>query len=153
MQVKQLMTHYVKGIFPTETILNASRFMKELDIGILPVIDRSAQIIGILSDRDLVLRAIVDQLPPHTQIESIMTQPVYTIEETAEVGMALSLMAERQVRRLPVVDRNNKLVGILSLGDLAIAQLTDERAGLVLKEISEPTNNPNRDLKVDDFPL
>ena len=62
-------------------------------------------------------------------------------------------MADKQVRRLPVVDIKNKLVGMISLGDLAIHQLTDGRAEMALKEISEPNTNPNLDLEVDDFPL
>ena len=89
----------------------------------------------------------------NTKVEDVMTHPVHTIIETAEVGEAISLMANKQVRRLPVVDNNHKLVGMISLGDLAVHQLTDGRAEIALKEISEPNTNPNRDLEVDDFPL
>ena len=127
--------------------------MKKCHIGSLPVIDESSQVIGIVTDRDIVVRVFADILPMNTKVEDIMTHPVHTIIETAEVGEAISLMANKQVRRLPVVDNNHKLVGMISLGDLAVHLLTDGRAEIALKEISEPNTNPNRDLEVDDFPL
>ena len=151
MKVKQFMTDGIEALAPNETVLNASRLMKKYDIGSLPVIDESSQVIGIVTDRDIVVRVFADILPMNTKVEDIMTHPVHTIIETAEVGEAISLMANKQVRRLPVVD--NKLVGMISLGDLAVHQLTDGRAEIALKEISEPNTNPNRDLEVDDFPL
>ena len=153
MKVRQFMTDGIEALAPNETVLNASRLMKKYDIGSLPVIDESSQVIGIVTDRDIVVRVFADILPMNTKVEDIMTHPVHTIIETAEVGEAISLMANKQVRRLPVVDNNHKLVGMISLGDLAVHQLTDGRAEIALKEISEPNTNPNRDLEVDDFPL
>ena len=153
MKVKQFMTDGIEALAPNETVLNASRLMKKYDIGSLPVIDESSQVIGIVTDRDIVVRVFADILPMNTKVEDIMTHPVHTIIETAEVGEAISLMANKQVRRLPVVDNNHKLVGMISLGDLAVHQLTDGRAEIALKEISEPNSNPNRDWEVDDFPL
>lgn len=153
MEVKQFMTDGIEALTPTETVLNASRLMKKHNIGSIPVIDENSQVIGLVTDRDIVIRVFADILPMSTKIEDIMTQPVYTIEQSAEVGFAISLMADKQVRRLPVVDHEQKLVGMISLGDLAIHQLTDGRAEMALKEISEPNTNPNRDLEVDDFPL
>lgn len=153
MKIKQLMTDHVEGISPTETVLQAANLMSKHNFGFLPVIDSDAQVIGALTDRDLVIRILATSAPLDTKVEAIMTKPVYTIEESEAVSLALSLMAEKQIRRLPVVNKQNQLVGIISLGDLATYELTDERAGMALKEISEPTTNPNRDLEVDDFPL
>ncbi len=153
MKVRQLMTDGIEALTTNETVLTASRLMKKYNIGSLPVIDDQSTVIGIVTDRDIVIRVFADILPMSTKIGDVMTSPVYTIEETAEVGAAISLMADRQVRRLPVVDSEKKLVGMISLGDLAIHQLTDGRAEIALKEISEPNTNPNRDLEVDDFPL
>lgn len=147
------MTDGIEALTTNETVLTASRLMKKYNIGSLPVIDDQSTVIGIVTDRDIVIRVFADILPMSTKIGDVMTSPVYTIEETAEVGAAISLMADRQVRRLPVVDSEKKLVGMISLGDLAIHQLTDGRAEIALKEISEPNTNPNRDLEVDDFPL
>lgn len=127
--------------------------MKKYNVGSIPVIDESSQVVGIITDRDIVVRVFADILPMNTKVSEVMTHPVHTIIETAEVGEAISLMADKQVRRLPVVDNNSKLVGMISLGDLAIHQLTDGRAEIALKEISEPNTNPNQDLEVDDFPL
>ena len=153
MEIKQLMTDYVETLIATDSILKASYLMKKLGVGAIPVIDEASQVVGIITDRDLVTRGIVDKLAADTPVREIMTQPVYTINECEPVGTAISLMSDKQVRRLPVVDNLNQLTGIISLGDLATLQLTDERAGLALKEISEPNTNPNRDLEVDDFPL
>ena len=148
MNVKQFMTDGIEAITAHDTVLNASRMMKKNNIGSVPVIDDASQVIGIITDRDIVIRAFADILPMNTKVEEIMTQPVYTIKEDAEVGCAISLMADKQVRRLPVTDDEG-----ITLGDLAIHQLTDGRAEIALKEISEPCTNPNCDLEVDDFPL
>ena len=153
MNVKQFMTDGIEAITAHDTVLNASRMMKKNNIGSVPVIDDASQVIGIITDRDIVIRAFADILPMNTKVEEIMTQPVYTIKEDAEVGCAISLMADKQVRRLPVTDDEGRLVGMIILGDLAIHQLTDGRAEIALKEISEPCTNPNCDLEVDDFPL
>ena len=153
MKVRQFMTDGIEALTPNETVLNASRLMKKYDIGSIPVIDESSQVIGIVTDRDIVVRVFADIMPMNTKVDEIMTHPVHIIIETAEVGEAISLMADKQIRRLPVVDAQNKLVGMISLGDLAVHQLTDGRAGIALKEISEPNTNPNCDLEVDDFPL
>lgn len=153
MEVKQFMTDGIEALSPNETVLNASRLMKKHNIGSIPVIDEDSKVIGLITDRDIVIRVFADILPMNTKVESVMTKPVFTIEQTEEVGAAISLMADKQVRRLPVVDHEQKLVGMISLGDLAVHQLTDGRAEIALKEISEPNTNPNRDLEVDDFPL
>lgn len=153
MKIKQFMTDGIEALTPNETVLNASRIMKKHHIGSVPVINESSELVGIITDRDIVVRVFADILPMNTKVSDVMTQPVHTIVETAEVGEAISLMADKQVRRLPVVDIKNKLVGMISLGDLAIHQLTDGRAEMALKEISEPNTNPNLDLEVDDFPL
>ena len=153
MKVKQFMIDGVEGILPKSSILEAAHLMKKLNIGILPVIDENSIIIGILTDRDIVTRALAEELASSTTIDTIMTTSVQTIKETEEIGLALSLMAEKKIRRLPVIDDSNKLSGIISLADLALHQLTDERAGITLKEVSKPSNDPNNDLEVDDFPL
>lgn len=153
MKVRQFMTDGIEALTINETVLTASRLMKKYNIGSLPVINEDSKVIGVVTDRDIVIRVFADILPMSTKIEKVMTSPVFTIEESAEVGTAISLMADKQVRRLPVVDSEQHLVGMISLGDLAIHQLTDGRAETALKEISEPNTNPNRDLEVDDFPL
>ena len=153
MNINDIMSKKIIVGSTTNTLSEIAELMKKYDIGSLPVIDESSQVIGIVTDRDIVVRVFADILPMNTKVEDIMTHPVHTIIETAEVGEAISLMANKQVRRLPVVDNNHKLVGMISLGDLAVHQLTDGRAEIALKEISEPNTNPNRDLEVDDFPL
>ena len=114
----------IEALTMSETVLNASRLMKKYNVGSIPVIDESSQVVGIITDRDIVVRVFADILPMNTKVSEVMTHPVHTIIETAEVGEAISLMADKQVRRLPVVDNNSKLVGMISLGDLAIHQLS-----------------------------
>ncbi|MGL4338278.1 MAG: CBS domain-containing protein [Turicibacter sp.] len=153
MKVKQLMTDGIEALTPNDTVLIASRLMKKCNIGSLPVIGDDSKVIGIVTDRDIVIRVFADILPMNTKVEEIMTSPVFCITENSEIGSAISLMADKQVRRLPVIDDAQQLVGLISLGDLAMHQLTDGRAGNALKEISEPNTNPNKDLEVDDFPM
>ncbi len=153
MNVRSFMTDGVEALTPQDTVLHASRLMKKLNIGCLPVLDDHSKVIGIVTDRDIVIRVFADILPMNTKVDSIMTSPVVTVCETDEIGMTITKMSENQVRRLPVVDESANLVGMISLGDLAIHQLTDERSQVALKEISEPHVDPNPDLDVDDFPL
>ena len=153
MAVKQFMMDGVEPISPNKTVLDAALSMKKLNLGTLPVIDETSKIIGILTDRDIVVRVIAENLPMTTQIKDVMTKPVHVIKESSEIGVAISKMAEKKVRRLPVIDENEKISGIISIGDLMLHQLTDARAGFALKEISEITSDPNNDLEVDDFPL
>ncbi|HAX73324.1 MAG TPA: CBS domain-containing protein [Firmicutes bacterium] len=153
MKVKDFMTDGIEAIPRTETVLNASRIMKKHNIGSLPILGDDSKVFGLITDRDIVLRVFADILPMNTRVEEVMTSPVYCICEDDEIGSAISLMADKQVRRLPVVDREEKIVGMISLGDLAIHQLTDGRATNALKEISETSTNVNKDLEVDDFNL
>ncbi len=88
MEVKQFMTDGIEALSPNETVLNASRLMKKHNIGSIPVIDEDSKVIGLITDRDIVIRVFADILPMNTKVESVMTKPVFTIEQTEEVGAA-----------------------------------------------------------------
>ena len=153
MNVKAIMTDGVEALSIEDTALKASRLMKKYDIGCLPVLDTNSEVIGMVTDRDIVVRVFADILPMNTKVKSFMTSPVICVNETDEVGMTITKMSEYQVRRLPVIDRNNTLVGMVSLSDLALSQLTDSRSHVVLKSVSEPSHSSAIEADVDDFPL
>ncbi|MDP4161547.1 MAG: CBS domain-containing protein, partial [Bacillota bacterium] len=93
-----------------------------------------------ITDRDIVIRCIAEKHPASSKIEDVMSNSLITISPDATSKEAVKLMADHQIRRLPVVE-GDKLVGIVSLGDFAVRELTDDQAKLALTEISEATNN------------
>jgi CBS domain-containing protein len=118
MKIEDVMTHDVAVVSPDETIQQAARLMDQLDIGALPVADNE-RLVGMITDRDIVVRAVADGLDPGARVSEVMTPDVkycFCDQEVAEVS---DNMADIQVRRLPVVDRNKRLVGIIALGDIA----------------------------------
>jgi len=139
MRVKEVMTPRMEVIHPDNTLSEAAARMKLHDVGTLPVGDND-KVVGILTDRDIVVRAIADGRDPKTaQVRDIMTPGVVTCFEDDLVSEAALLMEGRQIRRLVVLARDNHPVGILSLGDLAVETGDDELAGQILEEVSEPT--------------
>jgi CBS domain-containing protein len=123
---------------PNDTIGKAALRMKSLDIGLLPVCDGS-RLIGVLTDRDIVLRGVAEgRDPATTTVKEIMTAKVVYCFTTDSVRGAADLMEERQVRRLPVLDKDRQLVGIVSLGDIAVRTHKGKLAGEVLERVSEP---------------
>ena len=143
MQIKDVMTRGVEVIRPEETLQAAARKMKSIDVGPLPVCD-GERLVGMITDRDIIVRATAEGRDPKTTpVKEAMTPGIAYVFEDQDIDEAAQVMKERQIRRLVVLDRNKKLVGILSLGDLA-ADTQDERlSGDVLEKVSEPSE-PNR---------
>jgi CBS domain-containing protein len=140
MQVKDVMTRGCECIAPDSTLQEAARRMKELDIGPLPVCadDRLA---GILTDRDIVLRAVAEARDAKTtRVRDVMTPNVTFCFDDQDVKEAARLMKEKQIRRLIVLNRDKRLAGILSLGDLAADTGDKNLVGGTLGRISEPAN-------------
>ncbi|WBB84724.1 CBS domain-containing protein [Micromonospora sp. WMMC264] len=137
-RVSDVMTRQVIYL-PAETPLDeAARVMKESDIGDVVVTD-GATLAGMLTDRDIVVRAVAERADPGTTtIGSIITREVVMIEQHCTANEAAALMRERNIRRVLVCDSDRKLVGIVSLGDLAM-QLDPQSA---LSDISEAAPNP-----------
>jgi len=137
MRVREVMTRRVEWIRPDATLQEAAAKMKSLDIGPLPVCDND-HLVGMLTDRDITVRAIAEgEDPTVIQVRDIMTPEVVCCYEDQLVGEAARLMEEHQLRRLVVIDRAQRLVGIVSLGDLAVETGDEEMAGDVLEHISE----------------
>ena len=136
MQVREIMNSNVVSIAPEESASLAARLLNRYNVGALPVCGAEQTLRGILTDRDIIMRCIAaDGDPEHTPVKEIMTRNVATILPEDDVRNAARLMASKQVRRLPVVE-NGKLVGMLSLGDMAKSRIFDMEASKALSEIS-----------------
>jgi CBS domain-containing protein len=130
------MTCGVETISPGATLELAAKKMKEHNVGILPVLDGD-EVVGVVTDRDIVLRAVSERLRPEmTRVREAMTPKAITCYEGQEITEASLLMEKNLVHRLIVVDRNEKLVGIVSLSDLAAKSKSAALAGHVLGEVS-----------------
>lgn len=133
MKVRDIFTRDPEVIRPRSMICEAAQAMRERDIGMLPVCD-GQRLVGALTDRDIVVRAVARGYDPLTTVVSeVMTSEVYYCFEDDDVVEAARIMEEKQIRRLPVVNRDKRLVGILSLGDLAV-RTHDER---LVEEVME----------------
>lgn len=135
MKISEVMTRNVRVVAPSQTVREAARLMGELDVGALPVADNE-KLVGMITDRDIAVRAVAQGRGPDATVSEAMTQDVKYCFEDETTDEVTRNMADIQVRRLPVVDRNKRLVGILSLGDLSHADTPD--AGEALKGISKP---------------
>jgi CBS domain-containing protein len=136
MKVSDAMTNEVLVARPDQTLRDAAVLMLEHDTGALPVAENE-RLIGMITDRDIAVRAVARGKSPETPVRDAMTSEVKYCFEDEDTGHVAHNMGEQKVRRLPVVDRDKRLVGILSLGDLAI----DDDSGSVgkaLAKISEP---------------
>jgi CBS domain-containing protein len=138
MRVSNLMTMNVECTPPDATLQTAAEKMKVLDVGSLPVCEHD-RLAGMVTDRDIVVRAIAEgRNPAEVPVRDIMTPEVTYCFEDDDVEHAAQLMKQKQIRRLLVLNRQKRLVGIVSLGDLAIESGDDLLAGETLERISEP---------------
>ncbi len=137
MKIREIMTPSVRCVRPEDTLVDAASLMRELDVGILPVLKGSA-VLGMITDRDITIRAVAAARPPaDTQVREVMTPGVFFVHDDQDVEEALEVLKEHQIRRVPVVSRDHRLVGILSLGDIAVDASTAQ-SGEVLKHVSRP---------------
>ena len=136
MKVSDVMTRDVRLIEPTETIQEAARLMAEIDTGIMPVREGD-RLVGMITDRDITVRAVAQGRGPDTPIREVMTDDVKYCFEDDDTDAVARNMADIQVRRLPVLTRDKRLVGIVSLGDLAVTDGSG-RVGDTVAGISQP---------------
>ena len=137
MKVKDAMTRDVRLVRPNQSIREAAHLMAELDIGCLPVEDND-RMLGTITDRDIAVPAVSEGRGPYTPIREVMSREVKYCFDDQSVDEVTRNMGDIRVRRLPVVDRNKRLVGILSLGDLAVDEKAQDDAGEALCGISRP---------------
>jgi CBS domain-containing protein len=143
MKVENCMSRPVEYVTPDETIEDAARLMAEIDAGFLPVVDHG-EIVGVLSDRDIAIRAIGCGDGPDTSVTDVMSRNVIFCHAGDEVEIVLDSMGNHQVRRLPVVDEAEQIVGIVSLSDLTDVAAPD--SGKALNLIARPSMQHSQDL-------
>ena len=137
-KLKDLMSRDVKVISPDMSIREAAREMRDGNFGMLPV-GENDRMIGTISDRDIAIRAVAEGKDTGTKVRDVMSEGIAWAFEDDSVEEAAKIMSERQVRRLPVVDRDKRLVGIVALGDFAVESSEIRPAAQALSEISKPS--------------
>lgn len=139
MRCTEIMTSNPECCLPSDPVVKAARLMRSEDVGPIPIVtDKdSKKLTGIVTDRDLAVKVVAEGRDPNaTPIEEVMTQEVITCNEDDDVKQVLNLMQKHQVRRIPVVDRNLQLLGIIAQADVATRLARDKVTGQMVEEIS-----------------
>lgn len=140
-KIRDIMTANPQTVSEKDSIRDAARIMKQQDTGVVPVVD-GRKIIGLITDRDIVIRCIAEGKDPmNARVTDAMTKSVRSVNEDASVDEVLRVMKGAEVRRVPVVNRNDEIVGIVSIGDLAVETNEDAKVGKALEDISEARPN------------
>jgi CBS domain-containing protein len=137
-QVKDVMSRDVQVISPDATIREAATKMREGDFGMMPV-GENDRMIGAITDRDIAVRAVAEGKGPDTRVREVMSGEIIWTYENNSIEEAAEIMSEHQVRRLPIVNREKRLVGIVALGDFAVEPDDIEAAAEALADISQPS--------------
>jgi CBS domain-containing protein len=135
MKISEVMTPNPRSVKPGDSLQDAARIMRDEDAGAVPVVE-DGRVTGMVTDRDIVIRAVADG-DFQAKISDVCSDDVITCSPEMSTADAAQLMSDNQVRRIPVVDSDERLVGILSLGDLAVKEGRDSRMGETLEQISE----------------
>lgn len=134
--VQELMTSNPKTIESGGTVTEAAKLMRDEDTGVIPIVEGD-RLVGTITDRDIAIRVVAEGKDPQTtNVGEIASRDLVTVDPQQDLDEALRLMAQHQVRRLPVVEEDGKLVGILAQADVA-REATPEQTGRVVEEISE----------------
>lgn len=140
MNVRDVMTSNVVTATLETTLEEIAAMMKAEDTGAIPVVEED-ELIGIITDRDIVIRCVAEgRDPAEVSAEDIVTEDIEVVDPETDVKEALEIMGSRQIRRLPVVDMG-ELVGMLSIGDLAVKRHDERKTGEVLKDVSQGVKN------------
>jgi CBS domain-containing protein len=142
MNIRDVMTPNPRTVSPQDSIQSAARIMRDADTGAVPVVDNGRPV-GIITDRDIVVRAVADGGQLSRPVSDIVTSSMVVATPEMSTREASELMSEHQVRRLPVVE-HERLVGIVSIGDLAVKEGRDSRTGDTLQAISEGVKERER---------
>ena len=143
MKASEIMTASPSCCSPNDTVQDAARMMRECDCGAIPVVD-AGRIVGIVTDRDLAVRALADGRGADTRLDEVITRDLACVNTDDDVSTVAKLMSDRQVRRVPVVDAKGTCVGIIAQADIARAAsdgepVSDREVGVVVERISAPS--------------
>lgn len=134
--IRELMTQNPRTVSPDSTIVDAAKIMRDEDTGVVPIVEGD-RLVGVLTDRDIAIRVVAEGKDVQgTRVSEIASQDLVTIDPQQDLDEALRLMAQHQVRRLPVVEEDGRLVGIVAQADVA-RHASAERTGEVVEEISD----------------
>lgn len=136
MKIREIMTRDVQVGHPDDTLQDIAARMASGDFGFVPVADGD-RLIGAVTDRDIVVRGVASGAGPDARVLEVLSRDALVVRADDDLKIALDLMASRQIRRLPVVDKDGRLVGVVSLGDLS-TRVKERYAGEALEEISRP---------------
>jgi len=140
-KVHEVMTDRPRVVTPETTVSDAAQLMKNDDVGSLPILD-GEQLAGMVTDRDIVIRAVAEGKDPRGMpVREVASRELVTVNADEELSRALQLMASQQVRRLPVVDDDGRLVGILAQADVAV-EAKEKDVGEMVEEISKSPTGP-----------
>lgn len=135
-RIRELMTENPKTVSSDATVVEAARVMREDDVGLVPVVDGD-RLVGTVTDRDIAIRVVAEERDPNnTTVRETASTDLVTIDPEQDLGEALRLMAQHQVRRLPVVEEDGRLVGIVAQADVA-RHGDDSETGQVVEQISQ----------------
>ena len=141
-KVEDVMSVRPRAVDPNVSVADAARAMDAEDVGSLPVVVEGGRLIGIVTDRDIAVRVVAQGLDPEgTTVGQVASKDVVAVRADQDLDEALSVMAEAQVRRLPVVGDDDELVGVIAQADLAL-QGKDKETGELVEEISKPPTGP-----------
>ena len=140
-RVRDVMTANPATVSEKDSIRDVARIMAREDTGIVPVVD-GKKIIGLITDRDIVVRLVAEGKDlANSRVKEVMSRSVRSVKEDTPISEVLDLMSNAQIRRVPVVNQNNELVGILSIGDIASRDRETAKVGKAIEEISEGRPN------------
>jgi len=139
MKVNEVMTRGAECVRPNATLQEAARKMRDMDVGFLPVCGDNDRLAGTITDRDIAIRAVAEGWSPADKhVNDVLSADVIYCFEDQDAEEAADLMKQRQVRRLVVLNRDKRLVGVVSLGDLAVETEDRHLTGATLQKVSEP---------------
>jgi len=139
MLCREIMTPNPEYVLPSDPVMKAAKLMKSEDVGPIPIVDDKdgKRLAGIVTDRDLAIKVVAEARDPRTTlVKEVMTDDVVTCKENEDVNQALKLMQENQVRRIPVVDQSDHLLGIIAQADVATRLGQAQTTGKVVEDIS-----------------
>ncbi|OAJ74118.1 inosine-5'-monophosphate dehydrogenase [Brevibacillus sp. SKDU10] len=137
--LREIMTENLATVTLLDNVYEVAVKMRDWNVGVIPVVNEQKDVIGVITDRDIVIRGLAEKHQGSSKIEDVMSTDIVLGTPEMTVDAAAKLMAQHQIRRLPVVD-NGKLVGIVAIGDMAIRNILQDEAGEALAEISETTS-------------
>jgi CBS domain-containing protein len=141
-KIAEVMTKRPRAVTPQTSVREAARLMEEEDVGSLPVVDEGARLVGIVTDRDVALRVVGRGLDPEeTSVDDVASKEVYVLTPDDDLDEALKVMAQAQVRRLPIVVRENELVGMIAQADISHGA-KEKQVGEVVEAISQRPRGP-----------